>query len=163
MGVAGWKDCRGKNVRELPQTVLTDDPVYERLLNRTLGVHLAFDPAKLRPVFEAQVARDETMAARLTAFLNSPAGQGRMALVICGQGHCQFGLGTPDRVARRAPGISQRIVLLSESGDLQLSAQERKQAREVDISHQFLRELGRAPGDFFQVIQTAAPSGQASR
>jgi uncharacterized iron-regulated protein len=163
IGRRGLEGLSPEERQELPQTVITDDPVYERLLNRTLGVHLAFDPAKLRPVFEAQVARDETMAARLTAFLNSPAGQGRTALVICGQGHCQFGLGTPDRVARRDPGISQRIVLLSESGDLHLSAQERKQAREVDISHQFLRDLGRAPGDFFQVMQTAAPDWEASR
>ncbi|HWI56559.1 MAG TPA: ChaN family lipoprotein [Bacillota bacterium] len=157
IGQRGLAELSPAERRELPATLVTDDPLYERLLNRALSVHMAFDPAKLRPVFEAQVARDETMAARLTAFLNSPAGQGRTALVICGRGHCEFGLGTPDRVARRTPGIAQRIVLLSSSGDLTLTEQELKQSRAVDLSHQFLRDLGRAPADFFHIIQTASP------
>ena len=54
-------------------------------------------------------------------------------------------------MARRAPGLTQRILLFSESGDLHLSAEEQKQAREVEITHQFLREIGRAPGDYFHV------------
>lgn len=140
---------------ELPQEIQLSDPTYERLLNQTLSVHMAFDPARLRPVFEAQVARDETMASRLAEFLNSPAGQGRSALVICGRGHCEFGLGMPERVERRIPKIAQRILLFSESGDLHLTENERKQAREIEISHQFLREIGRAPGDYLQVVERA--------
>jgi uncharacterized iron-regulated protein len=141
--------------RELPQRIVTRDPLYQRLLNRELSVHMAFKPDQLHSVFEAQVARDETMASRLVAFLNSPAGRGRTAVVICGQGHCEFGFGVPERVARRVPGIRQRIVLFSESGDLHLSAKERKESREVDISHQFLRDLSRPPADFFQITGIA--------
>jgi uncharacterized iron-regulated protein len=137
---------------ELPSLVQTDDPTYERLLNQSLSVHMAFDPNKLRPVFEAQVARDETMSARLAEFLNSPAGRDRVALVICGRGHCEFGLGTPERVERRMPKITQRILLFSESGDLQLTESERKQAREIEISHQFLRDIGRPAGDYFHIM-----------
>jgi uncharacterized iron-regulated protein len=140
---------------ELPPEIVTADPLYERLATRILGVHMAFDPQKLRPIFEAQVARDETMAARLAEFLSSPTGTNRIAVVICGRGHCEFGLGMPDRVARRMPDVTQRIVLLSESGDLHLSEAERKQAREIEVPHQFLRELGRPPGDFFHVIESA--------
>ncbi len=140
---------------ELPQEIVTDDPVYERLLTRVLGVHMAFDPQKLRPIFEAQVARDETMAARLTEYLASPAGQGRTAIVICGRGHCEFSLGTPDRVARRMPDAKQRIVLFSQSGDLQLSETERQQAREIEVPHQFLRDLGRPAADFQHIIGTS--------
>jgi uncharacterized iron-regulated protein len=142
---------------ELPGTLSTNDPPYERLLNQTLAVHMAFDPAKLRPVFEAQVARDETMAERLTSFLGSAAGRDRVALVICGQGHCEFGLGTPERVARRGADISQRILLFSQSGDLQLTSQERQQARDIEISHAFLREMGRAPADYFQITEPTGP------
>jgi uncharacterized iron-regulated protein len=142
---------------ELPSVVQTDDPTYERLLNQTLAVHMAFDPGKLRPVFEAQVARDETMAARLTEFLNSPAGRDRVALVICGRGHCEFGLGTPERVERRISKITQRIVLFSESGDLQLTESERKQAREIEMSHQFLRGIGRPPGDYYHIMDLSPP------
>jgi hypothetical protein len=47
----------------------------------------------------------------------------------------------------------QRIVLFSESGDLHLTEQERKQARTVEVTHEFLRELGRPPGDYFHITQ----------
>jgi len=143
---------------ELPQEIVTTDPLYERLATRLLGVHMGFDPEKLRPVFEAQVARDETMAARLAEFLSSPMGEGRTAVVICGRGHCEFELGTPDRVTRRLPNVMQRIVLASESGDLHLTETERKQARAIEVPHQFLRELGRPPGDFFHITEPATPS-----
>ena len=116
---------------------------------------MAFDPEKLRPIVEAQIARDETMAARLTEYLASPAGQGRTAVVICGRGHCEFGLGMPDRVTRRMPEVKQRIVLFSQSGDLQLTESERKQAREIEVPQEFLRGLGRPPADFFHIIETS--------
>lgn len=138
---------------ELPAEIHLDTPAQERLLNKVLGVHMAFDPNKLRPVVEAQMVRDETMAARLADFLASTAGTDRVAVVICGRGHCEYGLGVPDRVERRMPEVKQRIVLFSESGDLQLNDVERKQAREIELPHQFLRDFGRPPADFFQVIE----------
>jgi len=157
IGRGGLAGLNPEQKQELPGTMVTDDPLYERFLNQTLAVHMAFDPKKLRPVYEAQVARDETMAERLHQFLSSPAGKDRAALVICGQGHCEFGLGIPARVERRVPGIRQRIVLFSESGDLELSPEERKQARNIEITHQFLKDLGRPPADYLHVFQAAAP------
>jgi uncharacterized iron-regulated protein len=144
--------------QELPQSIATDDPVYERLLKKILGVHMALDPAKLQPAFEAQVARDESMANRLAEYLNSSEGRGRVAIVICGRGHCEFGLGTPARVARRIPGISQRIIMFSESGDLEMTEAERKQMREIEVSHEFLSDLGRPSADYLQVIEPARGS-----
>jgi uncharacterized iron-regulated protein len=151
VGRSGLAGLPAEQRAELPESIQLDDPVYERLLTQTLAVHMAFDPKKLRPVFEAQVARDETMAARLSEFLASSAGRERQALVICGRGHCEFGLGTPARVERRMPGITQRVILFSESGDLQLSEEERKQAREIEIPHSFLKDLGRPAADYFHV------------
>lgn len=143
---------------ELPESILTDDPVYERLLKKVLGVHMALDPAKLQPAFEAQVARDESMASHLAEYLNSNEGRGRVAVVICGRGHCEFGLGTPARVARRIPGISQRIVMFSESGDLELTEAERKQTREIEVSHEFLSNLGRPAADYLHVVEPSRTS-----
>jgi uncharacterized iron-regulated protein len=137
----------------LPAEIITNDPLYQKWLNKVLGVHMAFDPNLLEPAFQAQVARDETMAERLAQFLGSPAGQHRTAVVVCGSGHCEYGLGTPARVSRRIPGISQRIVLFSESGDLHLTEQERKQSRSIEIPHEFLRELGRPPGDYLEITE----------
>jgi uncharacterized iron-regulated protein len=158
VGRAGLANLSPEQRRELPEQIVTEDPLYERWLDKVLGVHLAFDPTKLQSAFQAQVARDETMAERLAAYLNSPAGGRRTALVVCGRGHCEFGLGTPTRVARRLPGISQRIVLFSESGDLRLSDVERRQSRDVEISHEFLKELSRPPGDYVHVTASATGS-----
>ena len=157
VGRQGLSGITPEQREELPAEIVSDDPVYERLMTQVLSVHMAFDPEKLRSVFEAQVARDETMAARLEAFLTSPEGRDRTALVICGRGHCEFGLGMPDRVARRMPGLSQRVILFSQSGDLHLTEEERKQAREIEVPHQFLRDLGRSAADFTHITELAAP------
>lgn len=139
-----------------------NDPPYERLLNLQLAVHLAMDPAKLRPVFEAQVARDETMAANIVAAraLKGPDGSPRAAVVVAGTGHVRYGLGTPDRVRRRLPGTVDRIVLSTESGQLKLSEAEKAAARDIEISHADLRALGRPPGDYLRVLPLAAATAK---
>lgn len=146
----------------LPADIELNDAPYERLLNLQLAVHLAMDPARLRPVFEAQVARDETMAANIAAAraLTGPDGQPRVAVVVAGTGHVRFGLGTPDRVRRRLPGIVDRIVLSTESGQLQLTAADKAAMRDIEISHAAMRALGRPPADYLRVLPlAAAPAG----
>lgn len=142
----------------LPAEIDLNDAPYERLLNLQLAVHMAMDPAKLRPVFEAQVARDETMAANIAAAraLTGPDGQPRTAVVVIGAGHVRFGLGTPDRVSRRLPGTVARVVLSTESGQLHLSAAEKAAARDITITHADLRALARPPGDYLRVLPLAA-------
>lgn len=142
----------------LPRDINLADAPYERLLNLQLAVHMAMDPAKLRPVFEAQVARDETMAAHIAGAraLTGPDGQPRTAVVVIGGGHVRYGLGTPDRVQRRLPGVVARIVLSTESGQLSLSAAEKAAARDITITHADLRTLGRPPGDYLRVLPLAA-------
>ncbi len=137
----------------LADEIVTDDPVYERLMNLTLAVHMAMDPAKLRPVFEAQVARDETMAVHIIAARHTDAAERlRTAFVIVGAGHVRHGLGTADRVRRREPGIAERIVLLTESGQLVLTESDKAASREITISHADLRAIGRPPGDYLLVL-----------
>lgn len=144
----------------LPADINLDDPLYEKLLNLQLAVHLAMDPAKLRPVFEAQVARDETMAAAIAAAraLTGPDRRPRVAVVVIGSGHIRYGLGTPERVARRLPGVRDRIVLFTESGQLKLSDADKAAARDITITHADLRALGRPPGDYLRVLPIAAAS-----
>lgn len=141
----------------LPRDIVTDDPVYERMMHQQLAVHMAMDPAKLRTVFEAQVARDETMAENITAArLDKTGGKARTAFVLIGGGHVRYGQGTASRVRRREAGIVERIVLMTESGQLQLTEAEKAAAREVSISHADLREIGRPPGDYLNVLPLAA-------
>lgn len=137
--------------KRLPDEVRIDDPVYRKLLSLQLSVHLAATPEWLQPMIEAQIARDEAMAANLVDFLQSPAGQGRTAVVVCGSGHVAYGLGTAARVRRRMPEAKERIVIFSESGDVRLTEQEKAVSREISITHQQLRDLGRPFADYLHV------------
>ncbi len=141
----------------VPTEIVTDDPAYEHMMNLQLAVHMAMDPAKLRSVFEAQVARDETMAAAIVAArrVTTAPDKLRTAVVIVGAGHLRHGLGTADRVRRRDPGIVERIVLMTESGQLELTAAEKAASREITITHAQLREVGRPPGDYLHVLPVA--------
>ncbi|MBI5690091.1 MAG: ChaN family lipoprotein [Verrucomicrobia bacterium] len=137
----------------LPADILLDDPVYERLMRLELSVHMAAtDPARLRPMFEAQASRDEAMAEQIVAARRVDAGALRTALVIIGAGHARYGLGTAARVRRRDPGIVERIVLMTESGQLQLSAADRAASRDIRISHADLRAVDQPPGDFLRLL-----------
>jgi len=145
---------------QLPGEIHLDDPAYERLMRLELAVHMAVDPAKLRPMFESQACRDETMAAQIVAALRTDEGVKRVAFVVAGAGHVRFGLGTAERVRRRSPEITERIVLVTESGELTLSAADRAASREVTISHADLRAIGRPPADYVRVLpKIALPPG----
>ena len=133
---------------ELPAEIRLDDPLYRKLLGLQMMVHAAANPEMLRPMIEAQIARDEAMAETLCTFLKSEAGRGRAAVVVCGAGHVSYGLGTPARVRRRLPEIKERIVLLSESGDVVLSPQEKAAARPITITHEQLRQIERPIADY---------------
>lgn len=136
---------------ELPDDMLLMDPPYERLLNLQLMVHMAVDEERLRPMREAQMTRDETMAATLAEYLQSAEGKDRSAVVICGTGHAAYGYGIPSRVRRRMPDVTDRIVVPSQSGDVEISEAAMAATRDVEITHEQLREIGRPIGDYLYV------------
>jgi uncharacterized iron-regulated protein len=103
-------------------------------------------------MYQAQVVRDETMANTLAEFLKSDAGRGRRAIVILGAGHCQQGMGTPSRVRRRIPGITDRIIVMSQSGDVELSEAEKKLASGVEITHAQLGHLQAPLADYLHIV-----------
>jgi uncharacterized iron-regulated protein len=134
--------------KQLPAKMQLQDPAYERVLDLEMMVHAAATPQRLRPMIEAQIARDEAMAQGLADFKGSAAGRKRKLVVLCGAGHVAYGLGMPQRLRRRLPGLAERIVLFSESGEVRLSAEERAQARDVQISHEQLRAIQRPVADY---------------
>lgn len=140
---------------QLPAEILTDDPIYERLMTMQLAVHMAVDPTKLRPLFEAQVARDEAMAENIVKARQRTPGSPRTAFVVLGAGHMRFGLGTAARVRAREPGITERLILVTESGQLELSAADKAASRDITISHADLRALGKLPGDYLRILPKA--------
>jgi uncharacterized iron-regulated protein len=149
----GVERLEAKLRAELPAEMQLDDPLYAKLLSLQMMVHAAANPERLRPMIEAQIARDESMAAALCEYLKSPAGKGRTAVVLCGSGHVAYGLGTASRVRRRLPEIKERIIVMSESGEVELSPAMKAQARPITISHQQLRDLGRPLADYLQVTE----------
>ncbi len=143
--------------KQLPAEMDLQDPVYEKLLAAQLMVHLAASPQRVRPMIEAQIARDEAMSAVLADYLRSAAGRGRKAVVVCGSGHVAYGLGTPQRVRRRLGDPNDRIVVLADCGDVRLSEEEKAAARPVEISHDEWRQVGRPVADYLEI---ACPSGK---
>lgn len=145
--------------RELPAGMQLNDPPYEKLLGMQMMVHAAATPERLRPMIEAQIVRDEAMASALASFLHSPAGQGRTAVVLCGSVHAAYGLGTAARVRRRMPGVKDRIIHFSESGDVELSPEELAMARPITITHEQLRELALPFGDYLYATSLKPADG----
>ena len=118
-------------------------------------VHMSATPETLRPIREAQICRDEMMASVLCSFLQSEKGQNRRAVVLCGAGHVSYGLGMVSRVRRRLPGIKDRVIVLSQSGDLELSPEEEAMARDIEITHEQLRAVNQPVADYLHVRSLA--------
>jgi uncharacterized iron-regulated protein len=137
--------------KELPAKMQVQDPPYEKSLSLQMMVHASATPQILRPMIEAQIARDKAMAEALAAFLESEQGRGRKVLVLCGAGHVAYGLGLPTRVRQRLPDIKDRIVLFSESGEVRLSPEEKAQSRAIEITHEQLRTLRQPIADYLWV------------
>jgi uncharacterized iron-regulated protein len=153
-GIAGLSQ---EERAQLPENIFLEDPVYEKLMKTLLLVHMTMEKGFLRNVYEAQAARDESMAAALEkAWLGAAETADRrkpIAIVICGTGHCQFGLGTPDRVRRRLKGTHDRIVLMSESGDLELTKAEKAMKRDIVIRHRDLKFIRRPLADYLHAME----------
>jgi hypothetical protein len=75
--------------------------------------------------------------------------------VLCGAGHVSYGLGMVSRVRRRLPEIKDRVILLSQSGDLELSPEELAITRDIEITHEQLRAINRPIADYLHVRSLA--------
>jgi aminopeptidase N len=137
--------------KSLPEGVEQINPLYERLLRMRLKVHRAFQEKSLKNVILAQGLRDDTMASRIVSYLESPEGKDRSMIVIAGSGHLNYGFGIPERVERRN-NYKHRILLASESGELVLSEEEKREAVPIAINHEDLRFIQRPIADYLQVI-----------
>ena len=57
--------------KTLPGEMNLQDPVYEKFLSLQMMVHASAKPEMLRPMYEAQMARDESMAQAICDFMKS--------------------------------------------------------------------------------------------
>lgn len=147
-GLEGLSESERKG---LPEGLDQINPKYDRLLRMRLKVHRAFQEKSLNNVVLAQALRDETMALGVVRFLGSPDGKDRSMVVIAGSGHLNYGFGIPERVERHDK-YSYRILLVSESGELVLSEEEKRQSMPIDITHEDLRFIQRPVADYLHVV-----------
>jgi uncharacterized iron-regulated protein len=133
--------------KDLPEGFDKIDPRHDRLLRLRLKVHRAFQEKSLDRIVLAQSVRDETMASFAVRYLESAEGKDRAMLVVAGSGHLNYGFGIPERVQRRLD-VPVRIVLITESGELELTESQKRQAAPVEISHSDLRFIGVPISDY---------------
>ena len=151
-GIAGLS---GKEKSQLPDQINLDDPIYEKLLKKILPVHRFVTHTNVRTIYEAQVSRDEVMADAIARRLRVHTDENTVIIVIGGSMHFAYGLGVPSRVRRRKADITDRILLLSESGDLVLSEHEKRISKKINITHQDLRFLNMPIADYLHLTEKA--------
>jgi uncharacterized iron-regulated protein len=152
VGKAGLKGLPKEARAQLPERIDVDDPVYTSFLKLPMGAMVAAVPDRMDHMIEAQIARDEMMAETLCTFLSQQANREARAIVICGAVHVGYGLGTVQRVRRRMPDLDERIVVMSESGDVVLSPEMAKMARDITITHAQLRFVPSRIADYLHVV-----------
>jgi uncharacterized iron-regulated protein len=143
--------------RELPTHLLEINPLNDRLLRLRLKVHKAFEDKSLDRIVLAQALRDATMATAAAKFLDNPEGKDRLMVVVAGDGHVNYGFGIPERV-QKLNGLPYRIILPTESGELVLSEEEKRQSLPVQITHEDLKFIRVPIADYLHVVPLKEPS-----
>ena len=140
IGRKGIKSISTEDRRKLPHFTKMDNDWHKKLVTLKVQVHAAMKPEMLNSIYEAQTVRDENMASMTARALRKKKAD-EIVVVVCGSGHCNYGLGIPQRVRRRLPKHKERIVHFTESGFLELSEAMKKHAKDIKISHEQLRFL----------------------
>jgi uncharacterized iron-regulated protein len=144
----GMEALSGSERELIPSDADRINPLYDRLLRLRLRVHKAFEKKSLDRIVLAQAVRDAVMARNVIRCLE---GEERVLLVIAGSGHLNFGFGIPERV-QQSVGLPHRIILPSESGELVLSEEEKRQSVPVHVSHEELMFIRVPLADYLHVI-----------
>jgi uncharacterized iron-regulated protein len=139
-----------KEAGQTPKGTREINPKNAKLLSMKLKVHKAFQNRGLERIIQAQALRDQTMAENIVDFMKSPEGRARKMLVIVGSGHLNYGFGIPERT-RRLMDCRTRIVLPSQSGELELTKEQLRQAVQVDITHSDLKFIDKPIADYLMV------------
>lgn len=152
IGRTGLPSLSSQERSVLPDQLDTADLAYRRHLREILRVHAFASGDRLDRLIEAQIARDEAMAAKISDRMMKGPPAGAVYVVIGGATHFSYGLGVPSRVRRALPGVRDRIVLLSASGDLRLSASEKRVGRPLRHTHEDLRSLRLPIADYVHAV-----------
>jgi uncharacterized iron-regulated protein len=130
IGRKGLKSLTLAERAQLPEKINTNDPAYGAHLREIMMGMVKIMPAifknvkmsaKINKMLAAQMTRDEMMASQIYKFLAQPAHKNYKAIIILGSGHVNYGFGTPQRVRRRMPRVTESIIVMSSSGDIKMA------------------------------------------
>lgn len=97
----GWSGVPAELRSQLPERG-PDDPWQRQQLKAVFGAHAA-SPEQFDKMWRIQMLWEESMAQRLSDYLQSPRGQGKVVLVVAGGWHVRYGFGVPKKLIRRLP------------------------------------------------------------
>ncbi len=112
MGLEGLSEEVRKQIPDLDP----NDPYHRQALEAAFqghahpGSHGKPDPKVFDRFYQTMLLWDETMAQSVVQYLTTPAGQGRVMVVMAGGFHIGYGFGIPRRIFRRQP-VSYATVL----------------------------------------------------
>jgi uncharacterized iron-regulated protein len=86
---------------DVPELDLSD-PYHTAMVKAIYGDHVKSE-GRLAGFQRVQVLWDETMAASIVSYLQSPQGEGRKMVVFAGGNHVRHGFGIPRRVFKQLP------------------------------------------------------------
>lgn len=95
----GWSGIPADLRSQLPERG-PDDPWQRQQLQAVFGAHAA-SPERFEKMWRIQMLWEEHMAQRLSDYLKSPRGQGKVVLVVAGGWHVRYGFGVPKKLMRR--------------------------------------------------------------
>ncbi len=150
----GIEKLSEKERAELPDDLDFSESPYKKYLKELMFVmaHVRDDKGMLERMYAAQVCRDETMADSLAAAINDNKVDNVVSVVICGSGHVMHSAGTPARLQRRMPGTNERIIILSDSGNLVMSKKEKAMSRNITITHDKYRCFDSSISDYLHIV-----------
>ncbi|GJM20756.1 MAG: hypothetical protein DHS20C15_06710 [Planctomycetota bacterium] len=97
------------NETHVPLFVDHSDGEYRTRFDATMAGHGSIDDGAMARYFAAQCLKDEVMAQSIAASLQRDH-RGALVVHLCGNFHSDFGLGTVERLERRAGKFERRIV-----------------------------------------------------
>ncbi len=106
----------------IPELDLTD-PYHAAMVKAIYGDHVKSE-GRLAGFLRVQALWDDTMAASIVSYLQSPKGEGKKMVVLAGGNHVRHGFGIPRRVFRQFPTsytlIGSKEIEIPESRQAQL-------------------------------------------
>jgi len=117
----GIQGLLSKQREQLPESIDLDKPRYRAALKAVFQNHAHAGLPDFELFYQAQCARDATMAANIAADWEA---RGRRLIVFCGNGHIDKRFAVPARVQSRIPVDSAVLLLKPLQGSMRLDPDE---------------------------------------